>query len=166
MVRKAKTMSLSGNDYAKVPERLKLFREDCPNGLIETKPEIKDDGVIIFTARVLKDKRKPDSAEATGHAMGKTGQAKAFEKLETIAIGRALAILGYLASGEIASAEEMQDFLEYQDQKIENAIDELKSAKTLDELKTVFMGLGSLMAEVKIIQTKDAKKKELTDASA
>lgn len=161
MNRKVQTMNVSGNDYAKVAERLKLFREDCPNGLIETTPNIKDDGTIIFTARVLKDKAKAESAEATGHAMGKTGQAKAFEKLETIAIGRALATLGYLASGEIASTEEMADFHAFQESKVNEAIDTLNDSKTLDELKATFLSLGSLMAEKSVIDAKDAKKEEL-----
>lgn len=163
MTRKAATMKLSGNDYAKVPERLKLFREDCPNGLIETSPDIKDDGQIIFTARVLKDKSREDSAEATGHALGKIGQAKAFEKLETIAIGRALATLGYLASGEIASAEEMEDFYEYKNTKIEEAIEHLSGSNTIDELKENFMSLGSLMAEKAVVEAKDKRKAELNE---
>lgn len=166
MSRKTPTVNLSGKEYATVPERLKLFREDCPNGLIETSPEVKDDGQIIFTARVLKDKAKPDSAEATGHALGKLGQSKAFEKLETIAIGRALATLGYLASGDIASAEEMEDFYEYRETQKKEAIDKLKDAKTIEELKQVFMGLDSLMAEKDVIVAKDARKKELTDENS
>lgn len=161
-MRKVKTMKLQGEtEYAKVPDRLKLFREDCPNGLIETSPEVKDDGTIIFTARVLKDKSKPDSAEATGHSFGKNTGAKAFEKLETIAIGRALAILGYLASGEIASSEEMEDFYAYQQTKVEEAVAQLDRAKTIDELKQTFMGLGTLMAEKSVVEAKDAKKAEL-----
>lgn len=162
MNRKTPTVDLKGKDYATVPARLKLFREDCPNGLIETSFD-KDDETIIFTARVLKDKAKPESAEATGHAFGSSKGVKQFEKLETIAIGRALAILGYLASGDIASSEEMSEFYEYQEQKMQDAMDLLNESTTIEELRENFISLGSLMAEKAIIATKDARKKELLD---
>ena len=42
--------------------------------------------------------------------MCKLGNQKAVEKCETVAVGRALAFAGYLATGEIATAEEMADF--------------------------------------------------------
>lgn len=160
-MKKAQTMSLQGGEYAKVPERIRLFREDCPNGLIETTPTIQADGSIIFKARILKDKSDLNSAEGTGHALGNNEKAKDFEKLETIAIGRALAILGYLASGEIASSEEMEDFMAYRDDKIEAAARRLKACETIDELKAEFMSLGALMAEKKIIEAKDERKVEL-----
>lgn len=163
MSRTVKTGKVGGGaDYAYVADRLKQFREDCPNGLIETTPTIRDDGQIMFTAKVLKDKNKPESAEATGHALGKNNGAKAFEKLETQAVGRALALLGYLASGEIASAEEMEDFFAYRQIKIDEAVAALNDSSTLDELKATFMGLGSMMAETAIIKAKDKRKAELT----
>jgi hypothetical protein len=59
IVKKAETIKIGGNvDYAKVSERIKLFREDCPNGLIETEPKI-EGNIIMFKCRVLKDKAKP-----------------------------------------------------------------------------------------------------------
>ena len=116
---KVKTMDIKGNEYAKVAERVKQFREDCPNGLIETKPEIREDGQIMFSVRILKDKSDTNSAEGTGHSLGKAVGDKAFEKLETIAVGRALAMLGYMSSGEIASSEEMEEFNAYKNEKIE-----------------------------------------------
>jgi hypothetical protein len=154
-------MKVSGGEYAKVSARLKMFREDCPNGLIETTPTFTDDG-LMFSARILKDKSRPESGEATGHALGKNTGAKAFEKLESISVGRALAMLGYLAGGEIASSEEMEEFYSYRDQKIEEAIDRLNDAKTLDELRSVFMGLDALIAEKSVIDAKDKRKKELS----
>lgn len=163
MTNKVKTIDLKGREYATVPERLKQFREDCPNGLIETRPEIQSDGQIIFTARILKDKSDPASAEGTGHSMGNAKADKGFEKLETIAVGRALAMLGYMASGEIASSEEMELFNEYKNDKIDEAIGRMNQAETLEELKTIFMSLGSLMANSKIIEAKDARKEELNE---
>jgi hypothetical protein len=161
MNKKIKTMSLQGNEYARVAERIKVFREDCPNGLIETFPTIQDKNVM-FKARVLKDKSKSDSGEATGHSIGENKGQKAFEKLETIAIGRALAILGYMASGEIASSEEMEEFIDYMENKKIEAIASLRECKTLEELKTCFMGLGSLMGDSNIIKVKDELKLNLS----
>lgn len=165
MNRTVKTGKVGGNaDYAYVADRLKQFREDCPNGLIETSPTIREDGQLMFTARILKDKKKPESAEATGHALGKNSGAKAFEKLETQAVGRALALLGYLASGEIASADEMQDFYEYRDAQVQMAIDLLTGSESIDELKSNFMSLGSLMAEKSVVEAKDRRKAELNES--
>jgi len=164
-VSKVKTIDLQGKNYAQVADRLKEFRENCPNGLIETTPTIQEDGQIMFKARVLKDKAKPESGEATGHALGKNAGAKAFEKLESIAVGRALAMLGYLASGEIASSEEMQEFYDYQNQKIDEAIERINDAKTLDELKKVFMGLGPLIAEQKVVDAKNVRKEALSESN-
>jgi hypothetical protein len=127
MTKKIKTIDLKGKDYAQVSERIKEFRQDCPNGLIETKPEQQTDGSIIFSARILKDKANPNSGEGTGHSMGKIKDDKNFEKLETIAIGRALAILGYMASGEVASSEEMEEFLSEKENKRLARITELKA---------------------------------------
>lgn len=163
MNKKVKTMDIKGNEYAKVAERVKQFREDCPNGLIETKPEIRDDGQIMFSVRILKDKSDVNSAEGTGHSLGKANGDKAFEKLETIAVGRALAMLGYMSSGEIASSEEMEEFNAYKDEKIDEAIGRMKSSENLEELKTIFMSLGSLMANSKIIEAKDKRKGELSE---
>lgn len=160
---RVKTMKLQGNEYAKVADRLKAFREDCPNGQIKTEPKFLDDGMLMFTATVVKDKAKADeSAEATGHALGKNTGQKAFEKLETVAIGRALATLGYLMSGEIASSEEMEEFYQYQQRKVEEAVAKLEAAETLDELKKVFMSLGPLMAEKDVLDAKDKRKAELS----
>lgn len=155
---KLDTLNLQGKEYAQVSTRIVKFREDCPNGLIDTTPTVLDDGRLMFTARVLKDKARPESAEATGHAMGDNKGAKAFEKLETIAIGRALAMLGYMASGEVASSDEMEDFYAYREEQVDMAISRINTSETIDDLKSVFMDLGSLMAESEVIKAKDARK--------
>lgn len=135
---KVKTMKLKDKDYAKVPDRIKAFREDCPNGLIETNPTITDER-IVFKTRVVKDKKDPNSAEATAHALGTLKGEKAFEKLETISVGRALAMLGYMASGEIASSEEMEEFHAYKGEKEQamliEAETEIAQLNSMEDLK-------------------------------
>ncbi len=168
--RKAKTIKLkqgqTESDYARVPERLKEFREDCPRGDIQTKYQFLENGQVAFEAYVLKDKKDPSSGSATGHSLGHSKGQKDFEKLETIAVGRALALLGYLASGEIASSEEMEAFNEYKEDQHNTAVTMAKEAiedsKTIDELKEVFVGLGALIAEEEIVAAKDKRKAELT----
>jgi hypothetical protein len=157
---KTATIKLQGKDYAQVKDRMIEFRGANPRGLIETTPTINPDGTIIFKARILKDKGDLTSAEATGHALGQNKGIKAFEKLETIAVGRALALLGYGSDGDIASSEEMEEFEQYKEEKTSNLLEDsknkLEKTKNLKELSTVW---GSLPGEVK--PALDAFKNEL-----
>ena len=148
-------------NYAKVADRIKEFREECPNGIIETVPNFKDDGVVYFSCRILKDKANTNSGEATGNSFGKVDNDKVFEKLETIAVGRALAMLGYMSSGEVASSEEMEEFNAYRDSKIEDAIFEMGTIETLEELKKYYMSLGNFISDSRIIEAKDKRKAEI-----
>ncbi len=157
---KIATIDLKGKDYARVPDRIKAFREDCPNGVIRTKPTV-EDGQIIFEAFVKKDQSKVESAESTGHSFGKLSGDKSFEKQETIAIGRALATLGYMAGGDVASSEEMEEFYEYRNTQIDEAVVLLLQATDMDELKEVFMSLGNLISDKRIREAKDKRKEEL-----
>jgi len=50
MTKKITTIDLKGKSYATVPTRIKEFRQDCPKGLIETKPDIRTDGQVGFSA--------------------------------------------------------------------------------------------------------------------
>jgi uncharacterized protein YkuJ len=139
--RKATTTKIGSADYAKVAERLKLFREDNPHGKQESAYEFDVDGSMVFTVWLWKDKADlldlmksgmtdkdalRSSADANGNAKGVIGgKEKDFEKLESIALGRALANLGYLASGEIASSEEMEEFEKFRAKQLEDAAAEV-----------------------------------------
>lgn len=170
MERKTKTIDLKGKQYAEVKERIKEFRADNPRGSIETTPEFMPDGQIHFKAYILKDKAEASSADATGHSFGGNKGEKAFEKLETIAVGRALALLGYSADGEIASSEEMEEFEEYQSEKQMSELLEMKErledCKTEDELKAAWLTLSpegkaefnDLKDELKLKLAKPVKK--------
>ena len=154
------TINLKGNDYATVPQRLKQFRQDNPRSIVETKPEFMPDGTVVFSARIVKDKADESSAEATGHSYGKLGESKAFEKLETIATGRALALLGYLNNGQVATTEEMEEFESYKAEQFESVMDEIKKAKKREEFTEI---LNKLTPEQKKEATPliNAKIKEL-----
>lgn len=161
---KTKTVKIQGGaDYAQVKDRLQEFRSDNPRGLIETTPTIQPDGQILFKARVLKDKSDQTSAEASGHALGANKGIKAFEKLETIAVGRALALLGYGSDGAIASSEEMEEFEDWKAESKLEAIAKLTSAKSLPELKKAWDSIGNLIADKEIIKVKDEIKSQLNE---
>jgi hypothetical protein len=179
--KRAITMQLSGNDYAKVAERIKLFREDWKDGKIETDHTTNEDGSVEYSAWIWKNKTDllelmkagitdketlRSSADADGNSKGEVGKkVKDFEKLQTIAVGRALANLGYLGSGDVASFEEMEEFTKYKEQEkaeaIKNAIELLKGTKTLDDLKECYLALGTTGTIKEVWEVKEARKKEL-----
>ena len=166
MTKKITTIDLKGKSYATVPTRIKEFRQDCPNGLIETKPDIRTDGQVVFSARILKDKSNVNSGESTGHSIGKITNDKSFEKLETIAIGRALAILGYMASGDVASSEEMEEFMSYKEIEKNKKIEELKlevdKIKTVEKLREFYQehkGLGADFDTYVVAKSNELKNK-------
>lgn len=163
-------------EYAKVNDRLLEYRQDCPHGSIVTSfqivPFTEPDGKvitrIIFKSHIVKDRGDATSAEATGHATGKDdGTEKVFEKLETIATGRALALLGYGAKGEIASSEEMEAFLAEKQEKLAEAIFEctesIGNCESVEALKTYWVSLSAeLVNNPMLIEAKNTKYRELT----
>lgn len=141
-----KTTKIQGGaDYATVPDRLKEFRSENPRALVETKASLQENGSVIFSARILKDKAEPNSAEATGTAMysdKEMAKPKAFEKLETVSVGRALAFLGYLNNGQVATSEEMIEFEQYKEDQMELIFDEIDVATTQQEFKDILVKLS------------------------
>lgn len=137
---KSKTIKLQGKDYAQVSARVAEFHKLWKNGSISTEYEFKE-GYAIFKAKLVIDV-KNESRVFTGTSLGKTNGIKAFEKLETIAVGRALAFAGFLSDGEIASSEEMA---KYEESPVvvesDAVIARLNQLKTLQELKKVWLEL-------------------------
>lgn len=156
------TINLKGNQYATVPQRLKEFRETHPRSLIETKPTFQEDGTVVFSARIVKDKADESSAEATGHSYGKMDKEKAFERLETVATGRALALLGYLNNGQIATGEEMEEFEQY---KLDQVIDEIGLATEKAHFKAILAKLTPAQ-KLEVTPIINARIKELKDGTA
>ena len=160
-------------DYAFVPDRLKKFREANPRAVIITKPTFQEDGSLIFQATIVKDDAADSSARATGTAFYNAKQLqkdKAFEKLETISVGRALANLGYLNDGQIATTEELQEFEDFKQDKLEELRAEIVNAKKRDEFKAIMDKLTSsqkvdLTPEIKKRIAELAKPKETANAA-
>lgn len=158
------TIKYQGNDYATVPVRLKEFREKNPRASIVTTPMPQADGSMIIQARVVVDKSDDASAESTGSARysaKEMEQRKAYEKLETIATGRALGLLGYLNNGEVATTEEMAEFEGF---KADKYAEEIERAKSIEDLMQIFNRMNA--GEKKLFtDTLSNKKKELANAS-
>lgn len=97
--------------YAPVARRITLFYERYPAGRIITSLVERDANAVVFRARVYRTAEDPNPA-ATGWALEREGDGDVnavacLENTETSAIGRALANLGFTASAERPSREEM-----------------------------------------------------------
>ncbi len=98
--------------YATVAERIELFYRNHPNGRIGTELVTRDSASVTFKALVFRD--AADTVPApTGWATEREGDGDintvaCLENTETSAIGRALANLGFTASKQRPSVEEMQ----------------------------------------------------------
>lgn len=99
-------------NYVSAHERIKKFWGDYPNGSILTNAVTDKDGEITAIHASVFKKSDDTRASGTGHGYVYEMKSKAIEKAETIAVGRALAMIGYEVTNGIASAEEMEDFEE------------------------------------------------------
>jgi hypothetical protein len=103
-------LSIEG-EYAPVADRIALFYERFPEGRIVTHLTMHNEREIAFRASVYRTERSRMPA-ATGWASERIGDGDintvaCLENTETSAIGRALANLGFTASKNRPSAEEM-----------------------------------------------------------
>ena len=105
---KLKTINLKGKEYVQVDTRVTFFNETYGNGRITTIPTF-NDNTVYFKATVIPDLDNKER-KFTGHSFGILGKEKALEKLETVAVGRALAFMGIGIIESIASADEMNNF--------------------------------------------------------
>ncbi len=187
-MKQVKTTKIKGNvDYAKVSDRLNVFRSENPRSKISIKYSYDDAGNLTHTARIWRDKTEYyeilksgakaedaiESCDADASSFMFADQLKkekGFEKNESIAVGRALAMLGYAGSGEIASSEEMEEFEDWKLQKTEEErakiLELITMSKSMDELLAVWKSLTKEQQLDKEIQArKDAKKGELSESS-
>lgn len=164
-------------DYAKVTDRLEAFRVNHPKSKILTSYK-NENNKVVFKAFLWRDKTEVIqslvngvskeliylTADAEATAQKTITNDKDFEKLETMAIGRALSNLGYSSTGKIAESivnelDQYKDEL-YQD-SVDSAIDRLQNCKTLDELKSSYQALNPVLRIDKTIKaiTEEIKKK-------
>src|SRR4051812_40126828 len=103
--------SFNADQYATVADRIELFYSRFPEGRINTELVERRDGEITFKALVYRTATETLAA-ATGWASEREGDGDinlvaCLENTETSAVGRALANLGFTASAQRPSAEEM-----------------------------------------------------------
>lgn len=143
-----------GVKYAKVSDRLQAWHKASENETyreITTVVEPFGERSVLVRAKIV-----TDTARFEAHAVGPLSKNKDLEKLETIAVGRALAFAGFLADGAIASAEEMADFKagESSDTRADHfkmQIKKAKNQKTLEKIQAMIRKLitdGVLTKEV------------------
>lgn len=94
-------------DYVWVNTRIEQFHAKYLKWSIETSFEIKDWQIVVFVAKVS---LWEDNRIFTGHSFGSIWKEKAFEKLETVAVWRALAFAWFETRDWIASKEEIENF--------------------------------------------------------
>ncbi|MDO4978765.1 MAG: hypothetical protein Q4E47_01245 [Candidatus Saccharibacteria bacterium] len=174
-------------DYAKVADRLNEFRAKNPHSKIAVKYSVSENGDLIHHAYVWRDKTDfydllksgvsskdaLDSADAEASSLmysAKVKGEKGFEKNETIAIGRALAMLGYATSGEVATSEEMEEFEDFKKEKAEAEkaaiLKDIAEAKSMEALLKVWQNMSKEMRFDKdIIVAKDIRKEELNESN-
>ena len=101
-----------GGEYAPVADRIALFYERFPAGRIITQLTMHNEREVVFRASVYRTEKSRTPA-ATGWASERVGDGDintvaCLENTETSAIGRALANLGFTASKNRPSLEEME----------------------------------------------------------
>lgn len=105
-------LRLAGGEYAPVAARIALFHARYPDGRVITELISNTEREVVFKAEVFRTANDPVAA-ATGWASerfgdGDVNSVACLENTETSAIGRALANLGFLASVQRPSLEEME----------------------------------------------------------
>ena len=104
-----KTVNIKGKEYVQVPDRIRAFRQLCPEGSITTEVIHFGEDMILMKATITDEDGK---VLATGHAMEeKSGsyinKTSYVENCETSAWGRALAAMGLGIDVSMCSAEEL-----------------------------------------------------------
>lgn len=132
-------MSFQNNDnfdsesYVRVNTRLQEFHEKYPNGRVWTGYNLAPTGVLIMRAELYREANDTLPA-ATGHSfLESLAGDKVGEYTETVAVGRALAMMGFQIEKSLASGEEMNRFKNRQEAKKEEAPREPKIRSKTEE---------------------------------
>lgn len=133
-----------GKKYVMVTERIKAFREICPNGAIDTTILSMENGIVTIQAKIYDEN---DHLLASGLAQEKEkssfiNKTSYVENCETSAVGRALGMLGIGVDESMASAEEVANAIKNQNGSDSNAMPKAVStsnsnASTKNECKAL-----------------------------
>ena len=113
-----KTVDIKGKQYIMVNERVKAFRQICPDGQITTDIITLDDEAVVIKATITVDGK----VLSTGYAREEKNasyinKSSYVENCETSAVGRALAFLGIGIDDSMASADEVANAIMQQNDK-------------------------------------------------
>jgi hypothetical protein len=102
--------NLKDADYSKISSRVKAFSSTYETAQILTEIVKDESGHVIFKAHAVVD----GMIRGTGHAhevegSNNTNNSSHYEVCETIAVGRALAFIGYSEADSLASYEEIEN---------------------------------------------------------
>ena len=169
-----KTTDIKGKNYAEVNQRIKAFRMVYPTGTIETKLVSNENGVCIFKAIVgYLDENQNMIILGTGNAYEKEGSSfinktSYIENCETSAVGRALGMAGFGIDVSIASAEEVQNAIQQQDDmKAKELGEQLIGKKEIEILEATVQKYNktetdtmAILMKYGYIEFKEVKKKD------
>ena len=149
-----KTTNIKGKEYAEVNQRIKAFRQLYPEGFIKTEILSNENGVVVMKASV--GWYFADGSEivlATGTAYEKEtssyiNKTSYIENCETSAVGRALGMIGFGIDTSVASAEEVENAINNQEQ--------IKDAEKVEKLKNEKIR----ELDIKAIKTRYPKKEQ------
>lgn len=113
-----KKIEVKGKAYACVAARVAAFREMCPEGCISTEIISMADGMVLMKSTVTDE---TGNVLATGMAYEREessyiNKTSYIENCETSAVGRALGMLGIGSDEQMASAEEVANAINIQQQ--------------------------------------------------
>lgn len=151
------TTDIKGKKYIEVNERLKAFWTLCPYGRINTKIVSVENGVCVIQAEVYENK-EDTQPRATGVAYEKEGstfinKTSYIENCETSAVGRALGIAGFGLDTSVASADEVQN-------AINNQQEEKASEKQINLIENLGLDLAKVFEYYKIKDLKELTKNQ------
>jgi hypothetical protein len=184
---RVQTKRMGNFDMASAADRILAFWEMYPNGKMQVIRSVDPtDNLKVFDTYIWKDKSTwldaakalpagldketiesilLSSCDANAPAKQPEGKEakKDFEKLDTISAGRALAKIGFLKDGQVASNEEMEEFNQYKKTKLEeeteSALEYLNEAESLEDLAKRWVEIGGDVKKVKeVVEKKDLMK--------
>lgn len=165
---KLNTTDIKGKTYIEVNQRIKAFRMLYPEGVIFTNIISNENGVCIIKAQVgFYDEDGSVKWLGEGHAYEKENstfinKTSYIENCETSAVGRALGMAGFGIDTSVASAEEVQNAINNQnDDKLElmNKMNKLEvETETNHEDMLQYYGVES-NNQMSVAQLKDCIKK-------
>jgi hypothetical protein len=113
-----KTINFKGKEYVEVHERIKHLRENYENAQLLTEIISNENGLCVMKATLMIN----DKIVSTGHAYEKEdssyiNKTSYIENCETSAVGRCLGNFGIGINSSIASADEVVNAINQQQQK-------------------------------------------------